>query len=263
MEKIRLQKYLAQCGVASRRQAEQFILEGLVRVNGRIESELGTKIDPAKDKVQFRGKPLHNSKLVYYALNKPTGYVATRQDIYAPKKVIDLVPPLPPVYPVGRLDKDTEGLILLTNDGALTNQLIHPKHHIEKEYIVIARPRFEDFQLDKAIKKLTKGVLITGYLTKPAKIKNILSDRQKVRFNLIISEGKKHQIRRMCHNVGLKVITLTRIRMGNLHLGRVPRGSYRILTKQEIEGLYNLSQSNRHQQSSTAPNKRLNTLKNK
>lgn len=241
METIRLQKYLSQCGIASRRQAEAYIQEGQIMVNGRIVVELGTKIDPIKDKILYRGKPIRSSKLVYYALNKPTGYVATRKDVYATKKVTDLVPPLPPVYPVGRLDKDTEGLILLTNDGELTNLLIHPKHHIDKEYIVIARPRFDDLRLEQAIKKLTKGVLITGYLTKPAQVKNIQFDRQKVRFHLIISEGKKHQIRRMCHNVGLKVISLTRIRMGSLYLGRIPRGSFKVLTRPEVEGLYTMT----------------------
>ena len=235
--KIRLQKYLSQCGIASRRQAEEYIVEGLIKVNNSTVTQLGTKIDPESDIIKFRNKIVRNQNLIYYLLNKPVGYVATRQDSYAPKTVVQLVPPIPPVYPVGRLDKDSEGLLLLTNDGELTQQLIHPKHHIEKEYLVISRTRFDDFRADVARKKLEKGVLISGYLTKPAKVSNFRQDREKISFNITIKEGKKHQIRRMCHNVGLKVTKLIRVRMGSLKLGRLPKGKYRLLDKQEIMAL--------------------------
>ncbi|MFA4931109.1 MAG: pseudouridine synthase [Patescibacteria group bacterium] len=234
MVQMRLQKYLSQCGIASRRQAEEYILEGLVRVNGRVVDKMGVKIDPDQDEVRFRKKIINAQKKVYYLLHKPAGYVATRRDNNAPKKVIDLVPAVPPVYPVGRLDKNTEGLILLTNDGELTNYLIHPKHHVEKEYFVISEPRFDDFQLDKAIKKLAKGVLITGYLTKPALVTKVKQDRTKITFNITIREGKHHQIYRMCHNVGLKVTKLVRVRFGNLKLGNMKKGEYKIINKSEI-----------------------------
>lgn len=239
MTKIRLQKYLSQCGVASRRQAEEYIMEGLVRVNGKVVDRMGIKIDPSQDEVRFRKKIVNQQKKVYYLLHKPAGYVATRRDNHAPKKVVDLVPNIPPVYPVGRLDKDTEGLLILTNDGELTNQLTHPKHHIDKEYFVIARPRYEDLRLDKAVKTLEKGVLISGYLTKPAKVANVKRDRDKISFNITIREGKNHQIHRMCHNVGLKVTRLIRVRIGQLKLGKMKKGEYEILSKIEIEKIIN------------------------
>ncbi|MBU0647839.1 pseudouridine synthase [Patescibacteria group bacterium] len=166
--------------------------------------------------------------------------MATRYDTYAFKKVVDLVPHNPPVYPVGRLDKDTEGLLIMTNDGELTNQLTHPKHHAEKEYFVIASPRFEDFRLDMAIKKLSKGILITGYLTKPAQVTNVREDRSKISFNITIREGKHHQIHRMCHNVGLKVQKLVRVRIGPLKLGKMKKGEYRALKDNEIKTLINI-----------------------
>lgn len=237
MTQIRLQKYLSECGIASRRQAEMYILEGLVKVNGQIIDQMGIKIDPQKDQIRFRNKIVTPAKFVYYLLHKPSGYIATRKDVFAPKKVVDLVPPQPAVYPVGRLDKDTEGLIILTNDGQFTNQIIHPKNKIEKEYIVMCRQRFEDFKLEQAMKKLQKGVMISGYLTRPAIVANVSADRQKIRFHLTITEGKKHQVRRMCHNVGLKVINLTRIRIGNVQLGSLKRGAFRMMTDREVKSM--------------------------
>jgi len=235
---IRLQKYLAQCGIASRRQAEELIVDGLVRVNGRIVDQLGTKIDPTSDQVQVGRRRIQTQQKIYYLLHKPAGYISTRFDIHADKRVTDLVPPNPPVYPIGRLDKDTEGLLILTNDGEFTNYLTHPKHHVNKEYFVIAKSRFSDLDLAEATKRLTKGVLITGYLTRPAQVDNLKTDREKISFNITIKEGKKHQIYRMCHNVGLKVQKLIRIRIGHLKLGNLPKGHYRILKPDEIKKFY-------------------------
>lgn len=236
--KIRLQKYLSQCGVASRRQAEDMIQEGLIKVNGHVVDKLGTKVDPTIDRIQVGRKNIQTQSKIYYLLHKPAGYVSTRFDIHADRKVTDLVPYNPPVYPVGRLDKDTEGLLILTNDGEFTNYLTHPKHHIGKEYFVIAKSRFDDLDLEESIRKLTKGVLISGYLTKPADVTNIRVDREKISFNITINEGKKHQIYRMCHNVGLKVQKLIRVRIGHLKLGDLPKGHYRLLKAPEIKRFY-------------------------
>jgi 23S rRNA pseudouridine2605 synthase len=231
---MRLQKYLAACGVGSRRECEEHIWEGRVKVNGRKVAEMGVQIDPDMDEVRFKDRLVRTDEKVYYALNKPVGYVSTRRDVNAPKLVTDLVPQNPAVYPVGRLDKDSEGLILLTNDGELTQWLSHPKNHIEKEYIAVCRPRFDDLSLMEAVKKLERGVLIDGYLTKKTDVFAISQDRDKIMFNIVLKEGKNRQIRRMCHNVGLKVISLKRIRIGNLKLGGLKKGEYKVLGRGDI-----------------------------
>ncbi len=238
MTKVRLQKYLAECGVGSRRECEDHIWEGRVKVNGRKIAEMGVKVDPDKDEVRFKNKVVGQDRKVYYALNKPLGFVSTRRDVNAPKMVVNLVPQDPPVYPVGRLDKDSEGLLVLTNDGDLTNQLTHPKHHIEKEYITVCRARFDDLNLMDAIKRLEKGVMIEGYLTKKTTVDKISKDRNKIMFNITLGEGKNRQIRRMCHNVGLKVISLKRIRVGKLQLGGLKKGEYKVLSDEDIKKLF-------------------------
>lgn len=238
MAKVRLQKFLAACGIGSRRECEDHIWEGRVRVNGRKVTEMGTLVDPEMDEVRFKNKIVKSDEKVYYLLNKPIGYISTRRDVNAPKKVVDLVPQNPLVYPVGRLDKESEGMILLTNDGDLTQKMTHPKSHIEKEYIVICRSRFNDLNLLEAVKKMERGVLIEGYLTKKTKVFAISYDRDKIMFNIILKEGKNRQIRKMCHNVGLKVISLKRIRIGGMKLGGLRKGVYRILGKQEISKLF-------------------------
>ncbi|HPN67295.1 MAG TPA: pseudouridine synthase [bacterium] len=238
MGKVRLQKYLAESGIGSRRECEMHIWEGRVKVNGKKVAEMGIKIDPEQDEVRFKDKIVRINYKVYYALNKPAGYVSTRRDINAPKMVTHLVPPEPPVYPVGRLDKDTEGLIILTNDGELTNKLTHPRNHVEKEYAVVCRPRFDDINLANAIRQMERGVLINGYLTKRTKLFNVNQDRNRIFFNIILKEGKKRQIRRMCHNVGLKVINLKRVRIGELKLGGLKKGEYKVLSKQDISKIF-------------------------
>ena len=224
--KVRLQKYLSQCGVASRREAEELIWEGRVKVNGQVVDKMGVKVDPYNDVVKVGRKIIQPLEKVYYVVNKPMGYVSTVKDKYAQKKVTDLVPPTPPVYPVGRLDKETEGLILLTNDGELTNYFTSPKSNIDKEYEVVCRARREDMKLDKAIKHLQVGVFIDGYKTKPAKVTKLHEKDSKIYFNIVIKEGKNRQIRRMCHNVGMKVLKLRRIRIGKLKLGNLAKGKY-------------------------------------
>lgn len=241
MNTVRLHKYLAQCGVASRRQSEELIKAGKVMLNGRKVTEMGIVIDPEIDEVTYKGRSLNKQPKVYYLLNKPVGFVATRHDVFAPRKVTDLVPPRPPVYPIGRLDKDSDGLLILTNDGELTNLLTHPNHLVEKEYVVVGRARYDDLNLERAVKTLQKGVLVEGYLTKPAKVTQVSQDRGVIRLQIVIKEGKKHQIRKMCHNVGIKVVRLTRIRVGHLLLGRVKRGEYRLIGKYDIERFFSNS----------------------
>ena len=238
MTKVRLQKFLAECGVASRRECEDHIWEGRVKVNGKKIAEMGVKVDPEKDEVRFKNKIVKLDHKVYYVLNKPLGFVSTRRDINAPKMVVNLVPQDPPVYPVGRLDKDSEGLLLLTNDGELTNHLTHPRNHIEKEYVVVCRARYEELELMKSIAKLERGVMVDDYLTKKTKVDKISKDRNKIMFNIILKEGRNRQIRRMCHNVGLKVISLKRIRIGGLKLGGLKKGEYKVLDIKEINKLF-------------------------
>jgi len=232
--KIRLQKYLSQCGVASRREAEELIWEGRIKVNGKIISEMGVKVDPYNDDVRVGRKPVKPLERVYYILNKPEGYVSTVRDKHAKHKVTDLVPPTPPVYPVGRLDKETEGLIILTNDGELTNQLTSPKSNIEKEYEVTCQARTEDLKLAKAIKYLETGVLITGYKTKPAKVTKLSEKDGKIYFHITIKEGKNRQIRKMCHNAGMKVRKLRRIRIGDLRLSGLKLGQYKKVSRKDL-----------------------------
>lgn len=232
--KIRLQKYLSQCGIASRREAEELIWEGRVKVNGRRITEMGVKIDPTNDDIRvgrIKAEPLQK---VYFLLNKPEGFVTTVKDRFAKLKVTDLLPPALPVYPIGRLDKETTGLLILTNDGELTNLLTSPKNKIEKEYTVICQARWPELNLNKAIKHLEAGVLITGYRTRPAKVTKLQTKDGMIFFNITIHEGKNRQIRRMCHNVGMKVRKLKRIRIGGLKLGNLKVGQYRKIKKEEI-----------------------------
>lgn len=233
--KIRLQKYLSQCGVASRREAEEMMWEGRIKVNGKIITEMGFKVDPYNDDVRVGRKAVKPLEKVYYLLNKPEGYVSTVRDKHAKHKVTELVPPTPPVYPVGRLDKETEGLILLTNDGDLANQMTNPKSNIEKEYEVTCQARTEDLKLAKAIKYLETGVLISGYKTRPAKVTKLAEKDGKIYFHITIKEGKNRQIRKMCHNAGMKVRKLRRIRIGNLQLKGLKLGQYIKVKAQELK----------------------------
>ena len=201
MEEVRLQKFLANSGVASRRKCEELILEGKVSVNGKVVNELGTKINPSVDKVECCGKLIHSSgKKVYILLNKPIGYVTTAKDQFDRDSVLDLVKVKERIVPVGRLDMYTSGALILTNDGDFVYKVTHPKHEITKTYTVTLRGIIED----DAVEKLRNGVEIEDYITRPAKVRILKTDIEKniSRLEITIHEGKNRQVRKMCEAVG-------------------------------------------------------------
>ena len=232
---VRLNKYLAQQGVASRREADRLIADGLISVNGKVVKEMGVKVDPEKDKVTVNKKVVERQKdLTYIVLNKPTGYVTSVKRTSIEKNIVlDLIDIKERIYPVGRLDKDTTGLLILTNDGTLTFKLTHPSSGCEKEYEVTVDREIRKGQMDK----LQAGVRLWGEKTKQTRVKKIGPDRMRI----ILTEGKNRQIRRICQKVGLQVISLKRIRIKGLELGNLPEGKWRDLTEKEIKSLKNVS----------------------
>jgi len=234
-EPMRLQKFLAQCGVASRRAAEGLIADGHVLVNGKIMCELGTKIDPDSDNVTVHGKPVSlQTQSVYIMLNKPRGYVTTVKDEQGRPTVMDLLPKeLGRIYPVGRLDFDTEGLLLLTNDGSFTQRLTHPSHEVSKTYLAKVRGT----PSDKALKSLRTGVVIDGKKTHPAEVLVKKNDDRCTLLSITIHEGRNRQVRKMCASIGHPVVFLRRISEGSLRLGDLPTGSWRHLTDDEVRNL--------------------------
>ncbi len=229
MPLMRLQKFLSSAGFCSRRKGEEYIKEGLVKVNEITVLELGTKVDPQNDRIEINGTLVQaDQKPVYIALNKPKEYV-TSCDHPGEKIVLDFINIPERIYPVGRLDKDSTGLLLLTNDGSLHHRLSHPSFDHEKEYEVTLSSHITD----GALKSLEQGVAVMGTKTRPAKIKRISSKR----FRIILKEGRNRQIRRMVGKVGGRVIGLKRIRISNIKLGRLSEGSWRYLGEKEKDGL--------------------------
>ena len=229
MERVRLQKFLSAAGVCSRRKGEEMISAGRVSVNGRIISELGFKIDPGQDRVEVEGRLITaEDRPIYIALNKPPG-VVTSCDQKDEAIVLDLIDIPERVYPVGRLDKDSSGLIILTNDGRLHHRLSHPSFDHEKEYeVTVAAP-----MPSGALRRMEKGLPMMGTKTRPAEISRISSRR----FRIILKEGKNKQIRRMVRKVGNRVTDLKRIRVANIRLGRLAQGAWRYLSGPEKETL--------------------------
>lgn len=233
MEEIRLQKYLADCGVASRRKSEELIKQGQVKVNGKITTELGTKVIPNKDNVEYNGKKIELKKeYVYILLNKPIGYVTTVKDQFNRDSVLDLVKTNKRLVPVGRLDMYTSGALILTNDGDFVYKVTHPKHEIEKTYTVtiIGIVKKEE------VEKLKKGVEIEDYITKPAKVKILKIDEEKnqSRLEITIHEGKNRQVRKMCEAIGHKVLALHRSKIAGIDVKDVPLGKWRYLNSKEV-----------------------------
>lgn len=225
MTLVRLQKLMSEAGVCSRRKAEEFIVAGRVRVNGQVVTELGTKVNAGEDRVEFDGQAVSaSSKLVYLAINKPIG-VVTSCSHPGERVVTDLVDVAERIYPVGRLDKDSNGLLLLTNDGALHHRLSHPSFDHEKEYLVTVAQSITD----GALQKMAHGLPLMGIRTRPAQIRRL----SPTRFRITLKEGRNRQIRRMVRKVGNRVIGLTRIRIANIHLGNLAEGAWRQLTTKE------------------------------
>ena len=235
MEKIRLQKYFTDCGVLSRRAAEEEIKMGRVKVNG-IRAELGDKIDPELDIVEYKGKrimPRKEDKMVYILLNKPAGVVTSAKDEKGRICVTDLVKCGTRVYPVGRLDLNSQGLILMTNDGELTNKLTHPRHEIPKIYEVDVVGKVTTEQLTV----LNSSMTVDGYVLLPVKTEFITKNERFTTLRMTLFEGRNRQIRKMCEQVGLKVAKLTRVAIGNITLGDLQGGKWRYLTNDEIKML--------------------------
>ncbi len=228
----RLQKYLAAAGVASRRACETLINEGRVKVNGEIAS-LGSSVHPG-DIVLLDGKPVAPEAKVYYMLNKPAGYTTTVSDPHAERTVMELVEDIPVrVFPVGRLDKDTEGLLLFTNDGELANRLMHPSHRVSKTYLV----RVEGRLAPGSLNRLQRGLDLSDGKTLPAAVDNLRQVGNETEFELTIWEGRNRQVRRMCLAVGHDVTFLKRLRVGSLTLGSLPTGHYKKLRRADFAAL--------------------------
>ncbi len=236
MAQERLQKFLSECSVASRRKSEELIRQGRVRVNGRV-AQIGDKVDPKKDDVTVNGKKVTVVKQKYYImLNKPRGYVTTMSDELGRKCVKELVEDVgAAVYPVGRLDRDSEGLLLLTNDGEFANAVMHPRKHVPKTYRVTVRSNINDDQ----IAKLENGVDIDGdgRNTLPANVKVIEKSAGRSVLEITIYEGRNRQIRKMCEQVSLDVIRLKRNAVGSVKLGMLKVGKWRELTDDEVHRL--------------------------
>ncbi len=225
MASIRLQKYLSMAGVCSRRKGEEYIRAGRIRVNGKPATELGTCVDPEIDRVEVDGKAVAlNQELVYIALNKPKGYISSCKQ-KKDKTVLDLITISQRVYPVGRLDKDSTGLLIMTNDGRIHHRLLHPSFDHEKEYEVATAGAITDV----ALKKMENGLFLMGKKTRPAKIKRIAPDR----FRIVLKEGRNRQVRRMVEKVGFTVIHLKRIRFSTITLSGLDEGQWRLLTDRE------------------------------
>lgn len=238
---MRLNKYLAQSGVASRRKCDELILEGKVKINGKVVKELGVDVNLVSDSVYFDGrrvKPINTN--VYFKLHKPKGYVTTASDDKDRKTVLSLMRNVQyRIFPIGRLDYDTEGLLLLTNDGELTNILTHPKNSISKTYVA----NVEGIISDEDIKKLSSGVDIGGYTTKPCSVILLDRDEKFTKLEITISEGKNRQVKKMIEAVGKTVAFLKRVSVGEIRLGGLARGEYKELNKKEMQYINKLKNS--------------------
>ena len=242
---IRLQKHLSECGIASRRKAEELIAAGKVKINGHI-AEIGAKVDPKRDKITVRGKAVVSvNEKIYIMLNKPRGYVTTMSDELGRKTVSDLVADAGNrIFPVGRLDRDSEGLLIMTNDGDFANTLTHPTSHVNKTYRVTVKGVAEEEQL----LRMKEGIMLDGRKTMPCAC--FVAERKPDRTVLIfiLNEGRNRQIRRMCEAVGLEVLRLKRTEIAGVKLGMLPQGKWRPLNEREMRRLTNITQKGRDEE---------------
>ncbi len=227
---MRIQKYMAQCGVASRRKSEELIQKGLVQVNGITIREPGFPVEPEQDEIIVAGKRLNTSEKIYLMVNKPKGVLSTSEDTHGRQRVLDLVPIKERLYTVGRLDMETEGLLLLTNDGDLTFRLTHPSHEFVKTYVGLVKGCPDKSSLEA----FRHGIDIEDYRTAPAAIKVLKANRETSLLEMQIHEGKKRQIRKMCAAIGHPIIDLKRVAVGKLSLGNLKPGEWRYLKHDEI-----------------------------
>ena len=236
MEEIRLQKFLAEAGIASRRKAEELIADGKVSVNGQIITELGTKIKPNVDIIEYNGKKVSlEEEKVYILLNKPIGYVTTAKDQFSRDTVLDLVKVKQRIVPVGRLDMYTSGALILTNDGDFVYKVTHPKHEVEKTYNVTIRGKITNEDLEK----IRSGLVIDEYKTSEAKARILKREEEKniTRVEVIIHEGRNRQVRKMFEAIGKNVIALHRGKIGKIAVNDMKLGTWRYLKKEEIQSL--------------------------
>ena len=231
----RLQKILARAGIASRRKAEELIRQGRVAVDGRAMTEPGVKADPDRARITVDGRPVTQEKKIYILLNKPAGYVTTLSDPQGRPIVTDLLSGVPQrVFPVGRLDFDTEGALLLTNDGRLAHFILHPRYEVDRTYIAVV----DGTPSGAGIKRLQEGVLLDGKRTWPAQVRRLARGKETTTLEIVIHEGKKRQVRRMLAEIGHPVRTLKRTAYGGLQLGSLAPGSYRILTQKDLKKIF-------------------------
>jgi len=238
-EGVRLQKVLSQAGIASRRVAERMIVDGRVDVDGKVVTELGTKADPEKDHIKVRGRLINpaQQEKVYILLNKPAGYLTSRSDPQKRKLVIDLVGPYAnKVHPVGRLDLNTEGLILLTNDGEFTNLITHASHNVPKVYQAKVKGKPSEWQ----IKKISRGVVIDGAKTAPAEIRLLEETETNAWYEVTLREGRNQQIRKMFDSIGHSVVKLRRVAIGFLKDEKMKPGEFRFLREAEVKRFFKL-----------------------
>lgn len=248
MDLLRLAKYLANAGLTSRRKAEQLISEGRIKVNGVVVKELGSKIDPDTDVIEFNGQRVIGNKKVYILLNKPSGYISSVYDPQGRPIVTDLLKDVKQrVYPVGRLDFDTEGLLILTNDGNFTNLMIHPRYEIEKTYEALVKGVVKESEL----KKLRQGILLEDGITAPAEVEILKKDHNNTLLSIKIHEGRKRQVKRMCTAINHPVIHLRRVGFGFLKIHGLKLGQYRFLTPDEVNRLISMARGDRNQNDSS------------
>lgn len=236
--KVRLQKYIADCGITSRRKAEELIVQGKIQINGETTCTLGTKVDPCRDEIRYKGEIIKPEKhQIYLMLYKPEKYMTTVKDQFQRPTVLDLLSEVKErVYPIGRLDYHTSGLLLLTNDGDIAYRIMHPKYEIVKTYIATVKGIPTRDQLEH----MRKGIAIEEYITAPASVKMLRKTKNQSVLEIQIHEGRNRQVRKMCQAIGHPVIRLERTKVGKLTLGTLKKGEYRHLTSNEVEYLKKL-----------------------